>query len=170
MLLQEKMTTHPSTLPSWNNLLQYIFFDKGTSKTSFLLLKRCKTFLFYFKLIYLNRRIIILQYYGGFCHTSTWISQVHMCPPILNPSPTTLPYPFGLSKSTSFEFPDSCIELALVIYFNMVIYMFQCYSFISSHPRLLLHSPNICSLPLCLFCCLAYRIVITVFLTSLYMH
>ena len=49
---------------------------------------------------------------------------------------------------------------------HTVIYMFQCYSLISSHPRLLLHSPKVCSLHLCLFCCLAYRIV-TVFLKSI---
>ena len=39
--------------------------------------------------------------------------------PILNllppPSP---PHPCGLSQSTSFECPASCIELALVIYFT----------------------------------------------------
>ena len=46
----------------------------------------------------------------------------------------------------------------------MVIHMFQCYSLKSSHPRLLPQSPKVCSLHLCLFCCLAYRIVITVFL------
>ena len=170
MLSQEKMTTHPSTLPSWNNLMHIYFFDKGNSKTPLLLLTMCKTFIFYFKLIYLNWRIIVLQYCGGFCHKSTWISQVHTCPPILNPSPTTLPYPSGLSQSTGFEFPASCIELALVIYFNMAIYMFQCYSLISSHPRLLPCSQNVCSLPLCLFCCLAYKIIITIFLNSLYTH
>ena len=40
----------------------------------------------------------------------------------------------------------------------------------SSHPPLLPHSPNICSLHMCLFCCLVYRIIITVFLNSIYMH
>ena len=40
---------------------------------------------------------------------------------------------------------------------HMVKYMFQCYSLKSSHPRLLPHSPKVCSLHLCLFCCLAYR-------------
>ena len=44
---------------------------------------------------------------------------VYMCPTILNllppPSP---PHPCGLSQSTSFECPASCIELALVIYFT----------------------------------------------------
>ena len=50
----------------------------------------------------------------------------------------------------------------------MVIYMFQYYSLILSHPCLL-HSPKVCSLHLCLFCCLAYRVVVTIFLHSIYM-
>ena len=51
-----------------------------------------------------------------------------------------------------------------------IIYMFQCYSFKSSHPRLLPQSPKVCSLHLCLFCCLAYRVIVTIFLNSIYMH
>ena len=37
--------------------------------------------------------------------------------------------------------------------------MFQCYSHRSSHPRLLPQSPKDCSIHLCIFCCLAYRVV-----------
>ena len=48
----------------------------------------------------------------------------------------------------------------------MVIYIFQCYSFKSSHPHLLPQSPKVCSLSLCLFCCLAYRVIIVIFLNS----
>ena len=50
------------------------------------------------------------------------------------------------------------------------IYMFQCYSLKSSHSGLLPHSPKVCCLHLCFFCCLAYRIVVTIFLKSIYMH
>ena len=39
----------------------------------------------------------------------------HPEPPLLPPSP---PHLSGLSQSTSFECPDSCIGLALVIYFT----------------------------------------------------
>ena len=46
--------------------------------------------------------------------------------------------------------------------------MFQCYSLKLSHPRLLPHSPNVCSLHLCLFWCLADRVVITVFINPIY--
>ena len=45
---------------------------------------------------------------------------------------------------------------------HMVIYMFQWYSLSSSQPRLLPQSPKVCSLYLCLFCCLIYRVVVTV--------
>ena len=51
----------------------------------------------------------------------------------------------------------------------MIIYMFQCYSLKSSHPRLLPQSPKDCSIHLCLFCCFAYRVIGTVFLNSIYM-
>ena len=47
--------------------------------------------------------------------------------------------------------------------------MFQCYSLRSSHPRLLPQSPKVCSLHLCLFCCLAYRVIVSIFLNALYM-
>ena len=49
----------------------------------------------------------------------------------------------------------------------MKIYMFQCYSLKSSHPRLLPHSSKVCFLHLCLFCCLAYRVIVTIFLNSI---
>ena len=47
---------------------------------------------------------------------------------------------------------------------HMVIYTFQCYSLKSSHPRVLPQSPKVCSLHLCLFCCLAYGVIVTIFL------
>ena len=47
---------------------------------------------------------------------------------------------------------------------HMIIYMFQCYSLKSSHLCLLPQSPKVCSLHLCLFCCLTYMVIITIFL------
>ena len=41
---------------------------------------------------------------------------------------------------------------------------------LSNHPTLAFsQSPKVCSLYLCLFCCLTYRVVITIFLNSIYM-
>ena len=47
---------------------------------------------------------------------------------------------------------------------HAIIYMFQCHSLKPSHPRLLPQSAKDYSLHLCLFCCLAYKVIITVFL------
>ena len=85
----------------------------------------CKTILSYIpflkiELIHFNWRIISLQYCGGFCHTSTWITHRCTCvPPSWIPFPLpSSPHPSGLSQSTSFECPASCIKLALIIYFT----------------------------------------------------
>ena len=55
-----------------------------------------------------------------FSHTSTWISHGCTCVPLSwTPLPPSSPHhPSGLSQSTGFECPASCIELALVIYFT----------------------------------------------------
>ena len=45
---------------------------------------------------------------------------------------------------------------------HMISYMFQCHSPKSSHPHPLPQSPKDCSIHLCLFCCVAYRIIIAV--------
>ena len=51
----------------------------------------------------------------------------------------------------------------------MIVYMFQCHSPKSSHPLPLPLSPEVRSTHLCLFCCLTYRVIITIFLNSIYM-
>ena len=51
----------------------------------------------------------------------------------------------------------------------MITYMFQCYSLKSSQPCLLPLSPKVCSSCLCLFCCLACRIISTIFLSFFYL-
>ena len=51
----------------------------------------------------------------------------------------------------------------------MIVYMFQCHSPKLSHPLPLPQSPKVRSTHLCLFCCLAYRVVIAIFLNSIYM-
>ena len=54
--------------------------------------------------------------------------------------------------------------------FHIWWYMFQCYSLKSSHPHLLPQGPKGCSLYLCLFCCLKYRVIVTIFLNSMYIY
>ena len=48
--------------------------------------------------------------------------------------------------------------------------MFQCHFPKSSHPRPLPQSSKDCSIHLCLSCYLAYRVIITIFLNSIYMR
>ena len=81
-----------------------------------------------------------------------------MCPTILNTtSPHLLPHPI----------PLCCPRVPVLGILHVVIRTFQGYSLISSHPCLLPHIPKVCSLPLCLFCCLSYKVVITIFLNSI---
>ena len=46
----------------------------------------------------------------------------------------------------------------------MILYMFQCHSPKSSHPCPLPQSAKDYSIHLCLFCCPAYRVIITIFM------
>ena len=84
------------------------------------------------------------------------------------PSSQLPPHPIPLScpiaQALSALLHSSNLHWSFIL--HMVIYMFQHYSLKSSHPPLVPHSPKVCSLHLCLFCCLAYRIV-TVFLKSI---
>ena len=123
------------------------------------------------KIIYFNWRLITLQCCSGFCRTLTWIS--HGCTCVPHPEPPLPPpsssHPSGLSQCIGFECPVSCIEPGLAIYFTYGNIHVQCCSLKSSHPRLLPQSPKVCSLHLCLFCCLTYRVIVTIFLDSIYM-
>ena len=122
--------------------------------------------------IYFNWRLITLLYRGGFCHTLTWISHGWTCvphpepPPHLPPHPTPPGCPSALALSALFH--ASNLDWSSVS--HMMIYMFQWHSLKSSNPLLLPQSPKVCSLHLCLFCCLAYRVIVTIFLNSIYMH
>ena len=72
-------------------------------------------------------------------------------------SPSSLP-PHPISLGCPRALALSAVLHALNLHWSsishMVIYMFQCYSLISSHPCLLPHSPIVSSLHLSLFCCL----------------
>ena len=94
---------------------------------------------------------------------------VYMC----SPSWTSLPPPsHSISQGHPSALALSTLSHALNLDWryisHMVIYMFQCYSLKSSHPRLVPQSPKVCSLHLCLFCCLAHRVSVPIFLNSTY--
>ena len=107
-----------------------------------------------------------------FCHTLTWIS--HGCTCVPHPEPPShlppQPIPQGHPSATALSTLSHASNLDWRSVSHMVIYMFQCYSLKSSHPRLLPQSPKDCSMHLCLFCCLAYRIIVTIFLNSIDMR
>ena len=116
-------------------------------------------FIFYFTILY------------WFCHTLTWIC--HRCTCVPHPEPPShLPsHPIPLGHRSAPAPSTLCHASNLDWWFvsHMIIYMFQCYSPKSSHPCPLPRSPKDCSIHLCLFCCLAYRVIIIIFLNSIYM-
>ena len=130
-------------------------------------------FLFFkYKFIYFNWRLITLQYCIGFAiHWHELAMGIHVCP---HPEPPShlLPQPIPLghpsAPAPSILYHASNVDWWFIS--HMILYMFQCHFPKSSHPRPLPQSPKDCSTHLCLFCCLAYRVIITIFLNSIYMH
>ena len=106
-----------------------------------------------------------------FFHTLAWIHQGCTCDPKHEP-PFHLPH-HNISlghphaPAPSILYPASDIDWRVISY--MIVYMFPYYSPKSSHPLPLPQSPKGYSLHLCLFCCLAYRVIITIFLNAIYM-
>ena len=112
----------------------YIKFHNFLSISSFFQLLPIKIFIAMNILLkiylFFNWRIIALQYWFHFCHTSTWISHsVCMFPPILS-------HPLLVVTEPWFEFPESYSKFPLAIYLHMVVYMLPCYTLYLSHPLL----------------------------------
>ena len=127
-------------------------------------------YLFKYKFIYFNWRLIALQYCIGFAiHQHEFATGVHVFP-ILNPSPTSLPIPLGYPSAPAPSILYHASNLDWQFVPHMIIFMFQCYCPKSSPPHPLPRSPEDCSIHLCLFRCLAYRVIVTFFLNSIYMH
>ena len=104
-----------------------------------------------------------------FCHTLTWIR--HRCthvphhePPSCLP-PHLIPLGHPSAPALSILYHASNLDWRFIS--RMIIYMFQCHSPKSSHPHPLPQSPKDCSIHLYLFCCLAYRVIVTIFLNSI---
>ena len=91
-----------------------------------------------------------------------------MCSPSWSPShlpPHTIPLGHPHAPALSILYHASNLDWWFIS--HMIIHMFQCHSPKSSYPRPLPQSPKDCSIHLCLFCCLAYRVIITIFLLLL---
>ena len=111
-----------------------------------------------------------LQYYIGFAihwHEST--TGVHVFP-ILNPPSTSLPIPSLWVIAVHQPWAPCIMHRTWTGDLHMIIYMFQCHSPKASHPCSLPQSPKDCFIHLCLSCCPAYRVIVTIFLNSIYMR
>ena len=129
----------------------------------FFLITTSITFIFYFILLY--NIVLVLPY------LNMHLPRVSTCSPSWTPLPPLSPYhPSGSSQCTSPKRPVSCIEPGLAIHFLYdIIHVLMPFSQIIP-PLPLPQRPKDCSIHLCLFCCLAYRVVVTIFLNSMYMH
>ena len=125
---------------------------------------------FFLKINLFNWRLITLQYCSGFCHTSTWISHGRTCVPHPEPPSHLPPHPIpqGHPSAPALSTLSHAWNLDQRSASHM-IYTFQRYPLKSSHPHLFPQSPKDCFVYLCLFCCLAYRVIVTIFLNSIYM-
>ena len=96
---------------------------------------------------------------------------VYICSPSCIPShipPHPIPQGHPSAPALSTLSHASNLDWRSISY--MIIYMFPCYPLKSSHPHLLPQSPKVCSLYLCLLCCLTYRVIVTIFLNSIYIY
>ena len=93
----------------------------------------------------------------------------YMCSPSRSPHPPPSPHhPSGSSQCTSPEHLSHASNLDWQSVSPLLVYLFQCCSLRTSHPRLLPQNLKVCSVHLCLFFCFAYRVVVTIFLNSIY--
>ena len=126
--------------------------------------------LFFFPFIFISWRLITLQYCSGFCHTLTWVSHGFTCIP--HPDPLSHLPLYLISGSSHCTRPKHLSHASKLGWWSvspLIIYMFRCCSLKTSYPRLLPQSPKVCFVHLCLFFCFAYRVIITIFLNSIYM-
>ena len=88
----------------------------------------------------------------------------HEPPSHLPPHNISVGHPHA--PAPSMLYPTSDIDWRFNSY--MIVYMLQYHPLKSSHPLPLPLSPKVHYTHLCLFCCLAFRVVIAIFLNSIY--
>ena len=126
--------------------------------------------LYYFSFIFISWRLITLQYCSGFViHWHELAMDLYVLPIPIPPTPPSPPDPSGSSQCTRSEHLSHASNLGWWSVSPSIIYMFRCCSLETSHPCLLSQSPKVCSIHLCLFFCFAYRVIVAIFLNSIYM-
>ena len=94
----------------------------------------------------------------------------HVFPIPIPPTPPSPPDPSGSSQCTSPEHLSHASNLGWWSVSPLIVYLFQCCSLRTSHPRLLPQSLKVRSVHLCLFFCFAYRVIVTIFLNPIYIY
>ena len=125
----------------------------------------------FFKIFFLIFTLFYFTILYWFCHTltrihhgCTWVPS-HEPPSHFPPHIISLDHPHA--PAPSILYLVSNIDWWFVS--HKILYMFQCHSPKSSHPLPLPQSPKVRFTHLCLFCCLTYRVIVTIFLNSIYM-
>ena len=130
-------------------------------------LRKASFLFYYFYYFFLLYNIVLVLPYIDLNPPHKCTCVTHPEPPShLPPHPIPLGHPSAPAPSTQYH--ASNLDWRFVS--HMILYMFQCHSPKSSHPLPLPQSPKDCSIHLCLFCCLAYRVIVTIFLNSIYMR
>ena len=128
---------------------------------------------FYFillSLFFISWRLITLHYCSGFCHTLTWISHGLTCIPRPDPPSHLLLYPIPLGlpgapgPSTCLMHPTRAGDLfhpRQYTCFDAVLWKHPTLTFSQGVQKSVLY--------ICVSFCFAYRVIITIFLNSIYM-
>ena len=105
-----------------------------------------------------------------FCHIPTWIRHRYTRVPHPKPSSHLSPHPIPLCPPSvpALSTLNHASNLDWQFISHMIFYMFHYHSPISFCPHPLPQGPKDCSIHLCLFCCLTYRVIVTFFLNSTY--
>ena len=113
-----------------------------------------KIFLNFYVNVFLVGRCNIALISAIYQHESI-LPYINMNPPSWTSLPPLTPsHPSRVSQRTGFELPAAYREFPLALCFTYGnLYMFQCFSLISSYPLLPSLCPQVCSLCLCLHCC-----------------
>ena len=112
---------------------------------------------------------IILIYLHKFINIYLFLMGARVFPILNSPShhpPHPIPLGDPSAPAPSILYHASNLDWQFVS--HMILYMFHCHSPKSSHPCPLPQSPKDCSIHLCLFCCLTYRVIVHIFLNSIY--